>query len=95
MFDEENDIPAPSPPVALVVCATGGYWIVTAEGGTYAFGKAPFLGSLGGIPLTAPIIFGSSTPSGQGLYLLGGDGAVYAWGDAKYEGRMLYDQGSS
>jgi hypothetical protein len=90
MFEEENQHPVQSPPVAIIVCATGGYWIVTAEGGTYAFGGAPFLGSLGGIPLSAPILSGSSTPSGRGLYLLGQDGAVYAWGDAKYAGRLLY-----
>jgi hypothetical protein len=94
VFDDDNIVPAPSLPVALVACAIGGYWIVTAEGGTYAFGEAPFLGSLGGIPISAPIVFGSSTPSGEGLYLLGRDGAVYAWGDAKYAGRLLWNEGA-
>ena len=91
IFDEEHEVRVEAAPVALVACSTGGYWIVTADGGTYAFGAAPFLGSLSGLPLTAPIIGGSSTPSGKGLYLLGQDGAVYAWGDAAYAGRLVYD----
>jgi hypothetical protein len=91
MFDDESEFPVVSPPVTIVVCSAGGYWIVTDDGGIYALGGAPFLGSLSGIPLTAPIISGSSTPTGKGLYLLGRDGAVYAWGDAVYAGRLLYE----
>jgi hypothetical protein len=91
MPDEQEIHPVQSPPVALVACAAGGYWIVTAEGGTYAFAGAPFLGSLSGTPLSAPVVGGSSTASGKGLYLLGQDGAVYAWGDAQYGGRLRYD----
>lgn len=90
MSDEPGQFPVPSPPMAIVACPTGGYWIVTGEGGVYAFGKAPFLGSLSGIPISAPIMSASATPSGQGLYLLGQDGAVYAWGDATYEGRVSH-----
>jgi hypothetical protein len=91
IFDEDPEFPVASPPVAIVACSTGGYWIVTNDGATYALGGAPFLGSLSGLPLSAPIISGSSTPTGRGLYLLGHDGAVYAWGDAIYAGRLLYD----
>jgi hypothetical protein len=90
MSEQPGQFPVVSPPVAIVACPAGGYWIVTADGGTYAFGKAPFLGSLSGIPLTAPIVSASATSSGQGLYLLGADGAVYCWGDAAYEGRVIH-----
>jgi len=90
MSEQPVQFPVTSPPVAIVACPTGGYWLVTAEGGTYAFGKAPFLGSLSGIPLSAPIVAASATASGQGLYLLGADGAVYAWGDAAFEGRVVH-----
>jgi hypothetical protein len=61
-MSEHGQYPTGSPPVALVTCASGGYWIVTADGGVYAFGGAPFLGSLAGTPLSAPIISASGTP---------------------------------
>jgi hypothetical protein len=92
VFEDEATFPVCSAPVAIAACATGGYWLVTADGGTYAFGKAPFLGSLSGVPLSAPIIAAAGTSSGRGLYLLGADGAVYAWGDAEYAGRLALDR---
>lgn len=88
----EDEYPVDSPPVALVACSRGGYWIVTEAGGTYAFGGAPFLGSLAGNSISSSVIGGSSTASGNGLYLLGRDGAVYAWGDAKWAGRVHYEE---
>lgn len=89
MIDEPPQYPVGSQPVAIVACASGGYWIVAEDGGTYAFGDAPFLGSLSGIPLSAPVVSASATPSGQGLLLMGRDGAVYAFGDARYVGRLV------
>ena len=34
----------------------GGYWLVGADGGIFAFGDASFHGSTGGQPLNAPIV---------------------------------------
>jgi len=34
----------------------GGYWLVAADGGVFAFGDAPFLGSLGGQAVPAPVV---------------------------------------
>ena len=44
----------------------GGYWVADADGGVFAFG-APFFGSMGGIPLNAPIVGIAATPD-QGGY---------------------------
>jgi len=33
-----------------------GYWLVASDGGIFAFGDAPFLGSKGGSSLAGPIV---------------------------------------
>ena len=81
----------PVPPVkatgvSIVTCPGGGYWEVAADGGVFAYGGAPFYGSLGGQHLSAPITSADTTPTGKGYYLMGADGAVYAFGDATYHG---------
>jgi hypothetical protein len=71
------------------VTATGdGGWQVGLDGGVFAFGKAPFEGSLPGIGVTpnAPIVAITRTPDGNGYWLLGSDGGVFAFGDAGFYG---------
>jgi hypothetical protein len=34
----------------------GGYWLQGKDGGIFSFGDAPFLGSMGGLPLNAPMV---------------------------------------
>ena len=33
-----------------------GYWLAAADGGVFAFGSAPFDGSMAGRPLAAPVV---------------------------------------
>jgi hypothetical protein len=33
-----------------------GYWLVAADGGIFAFGDAPFFGSMGATPLSRPVV---------------------------------------
>jgi hypothetical protein len=35
-----------------------GYWLFASDGGVFNFGDAKFLGSMGGTPLTAPVVAG-------------------------------------
>ncbi len=65
-----------------------GYWLVSADGGVFAFGTAQFHGSLGGTHLTSPITGIVATSDGGGYWLVAQDGAVYPFGDAVSNGSM-------
>ena len=64
----------------------GGYWVVGTDGGIYAFGNAPFLGSMGGHHLNQPIVGIAATPSGQGYWEVASDGGIFRFGDAGFFG---------
>ena len=64
-----------------------GYWIVSSEGGVYAFGDAQHYGGTN-TSLPAGWFATSLTPtaSGRGYWILANSGAVYTFGDAQYYG---------
>jgi hypothetical protein len=47
-----------SRPVVAIAATPGGrgYWEVASDGGIFAFGDAPFDGSMGGKPLVKPVV---------------------------------------
>jgi hypothetical protein len=57
----------------------GGYWLVGADGGVYAFGDAVYYGSMGGHPLDQPIVGMAVDRATGGYWLVGGDGGVFAF----------------
>ncbi len=65
-----------------------GYWLASADGGVFAFGDAPFEGSLGATPLQGPIVAMAATPDGKGYWLAALDGGVFTFGDAPFLGSM-------
>ena len=63
------------PVVAMAAAAPGGgYWLVASDGGIFAFGGAGFFGSMGGRPLSRPVV--GMTPDVDGPGLLGGGSAT-------------------
>jgi hypothetical protein len=66
--------------------ADGGTWLAASDGGVFAFGSAPFYGSMGGQRLNRPIITMAATPTGKGYWLVASDGGVFAFGDAGFYG---------
>ena len=77
--------------------ATGGVWLVGADGGVFAppvleealaVVQAPFYGSLPslGISPTAPIVGIEPTSDGRGYWLVAADGGVFAFGNADFFG---------
>ncbi|HUR22414.1 MAG TPA: Calx-beta domain-containing protein [Acidimicrobiales bacterium] len=75
--------PAPPPPPPP---PPRGYRLVARDGGIFAFGSAPFLGSTGAIRLNQPIVGMASTPTGNGYWLVASDGGIFAFGDATFRG---------
>jgi hypothetical protein len=76
-----------SPIVGIAATPSGGgYYLVGADGGVFAFGDAAFYGSTGADHLAAPIVGMAVAAGGAGYWLVGADGGVFAFGDARFHG---------
>jgi hypothetical protein len=69
-----------------------GYRLAASDGGVFSYGPAapslgaPFVGSMGGVHLNAPIVGMATMPSGDGYYLVASDGGVFNFGSAPFYG---------
>ena len=67
--------------------ARSGYRFVATDGGVFDYGAgAPFLGSMGGMPLNKPVVGMAVMPAGDGYYLVATDGGIFNFGSAKFYG---------
>ena len=81
--------PAPlSCPGCLAPGVPRGYWLAGADGGVFAFGGAPFFGSMGSTPLAKPVVGMAATPDGGGYWMVAADGGIFSFGDAPFFGSM-------
>ena len=90
VFTNSSGTAASSPASLTLSSHRAGYWLAGKDGGVFAFGSAPFLGSLPskGIDPDSPIVGMAPTPSGEGYWLVGADGGVFAFGDATFFGSL-------
>jgi len=66
-----------------------GYLLSGRDGGIFAFGGAPFEGSLPAQGVhVSDIVDVAATPSGKGYWEVGADGGVFAFGDASFFGSV-------
>jgi hypothetical protein len=73
--------------LGIAPSATGnGYWNVAGDGGIFAFGDAPFFGSMGGLALNRSMVGMAPTTTGLGYWMFAGDGGIFAFGDATFFG---------
>jgi hypothetical protein len=64
-----------------------GYWLDASDGGVFAFGNAPFYGSMGGTRLNQPIVGMAAPPQGGGYWLVASDGGIFSFGpNAQFHG---------
>ncbi len=74
-----------SPVNSLLTNGASGYWVVADDGGVLAF-DAPFNGSAGSLPLTHPVVDGTSFSGGY--LLLGSDGGVFNFAGGGFYGSL-------
>jgi len=70
----------------MAATPTGGLLARRIRRGIFTFGDAPFLGSMGGHHLNAPVVAMAATPSGLGYWLVAADGGIFSYGDAAFDG---------
>ena len=74
-----------------------GYWMDASDGGVFSFGDSTFYGSIPGLglgpagsglrhSLNDPIVGMVPSADGGGYFMVGSDGGVFAFGDARFEG---------
>jgi hypothetical protein len=68
--------------------AASGYRVLGIDGGVFAFGSAPFSGSMAGRLNGAAAIALAATKTGNGYYVLASDGGIFTFGDAQFYGSM-------
>ncbi|HEX7167979.1 MAG TPA: hypothetical protein VF230_13460 [Acidimicrobiales bacterium] len=78
--------PAPSVSPAGAYPLGDGYWLAATDGGMFSFGDAQFFGSMGGTPLSRPVVGMVAHPFLEGYWLVASDGGVFSFGSAGFFG---------
>ena len=63
-----------------------GYTLAASDGGVFAYGSTPFVGSAGNLVLNQPVVGTAPTADNSGYWLAASDGGVFNYGDANFYG---------
>jgi hypothetical protein len=63
-----------------------GYWLVASDGGIFAFGAAPFKGSMGDVRLAKPVV--GMVRYADGYLMVGADGGIFDFSSADFLGSL-------
>ncbi len=75
----EPDFPLNGSLVDVAATPSGeGYYLAGEDGGVFAYGDATFAGSMGSVPLRAPVV--AIETYGDGYWLAAADGGVFSFG---------------
>jgi len=77
---------APDAGLSPAAIAPGGYYLLGADGGVFAFGNAAFYGSTGNIRLNQPVVGMAASPGRTGYRFVASDGGVFCYGSAGFYG---------
>jgi hypothetical protein len=61
---------------------------VASDGGIFAFGDAPYFGSMGGRRISRPVVAHIAGPGSGGYWMVASDGGIFSFGDAVFSGSM-------
>ena len=97
-FGSTGSLHLQRPVVGIVPTADhGGYWLDASDGGVFSYGDTRFYGSIPGLglhpagsgspnSLNAPIVGMVPSHDDGGYFMVGSDGGVFAFGDARFAG---------
>ena len=80
--------PNVNPPATPSPGAARGYYVLGHDGGIFAYGSAPFRGSVPGLGVAAQAVLMAVTPSQGGYWVLGHDGGIFSFGNAGFFGSV-------
>ena len=78
-----------APVVGAARVGASGLELTAGDGGVFALGGAPYLGSMSGHTLAKPVSGIAAKPSGDGYWLTARDGGVFAFGQAGFFGNAV------
>jgi hypothetical protein len=77
-----------NPPAPAARNGATGYYVLGADGGIFAYGNAPYHGSVPAQGLRIDAVLMTLTPSHDGYWIAGRDGGIFSFGDAQFHGSV-------